>query len=140
MQRRTARSLAALAAVAVLAAGPAPAQPPVRTELVARDGSRVEALQLRHDFNAVWVIDTQKVLFRDDARDYYLVSLSAPCAPLGVRSLSFGFHPAWSWRLLESRAYEVRPEAGGPCGVARVEQMDDVRARPLRAASLRRVW
>ena len=139
MKRLIASSLAALVTAAALAPEPALGESQKKTELIALDGRHVDRMQLRHDFDAAWVIDNQNILYRDDSRDYYLVTLEKACEPLEMRGRSFHFFPT-SWQLRTSRAYEVRPEAGTPCDVARIEQVDDARARPLRAASERRVW
>jgi hypothetical protein len=140
MNRLFALSLATLVTAAALAAAPALAQSAPKTELVRLDGSSAETLQLRYDFNATWLIDNQNILYRDDRRDYYLVTLKAPCETLDIRSRGFDFFPAWSWRLRSSYAYEIRPEAGSYCSVARIARLDDVRADPLREAAQRRVW
>ncbi len=143
MKRLIASALVTLAAVAAVSA-PALAEPQQarqqKTQLVALGGANVERMFLRYDFDGVWVIDTQNILYRDETRDYYLVTLKAACATLAIRSRSFAFFPAWSWQLRANYSYEVRPEAGSRCDVARIEQLDDVRAKALRKASLRRVW
>ncbi len=139
MKRLIASSLATLIAAAALA-GPAVAQAERRTELIALNGQSVDRMQLRHDFHAVWVVDNRTLLYRDATRDYYLVALKEACEPLDIRSLSFSFHPGDRWQLRASHAYEIRPEAGAYCDVARIEQIDDARAKPLRDTSDRRVW
>jgi hypothetical protein len=140
MKTYIALSLVALMTAAALAVAPALGQPESRTQLIALDGKSVDKMQLRHDFNAVWVIDERNILYRDDTRDYYLVTLKEACAPITIRSRSFDFHPSWTWQLQASRAYEVRPEGGSRCDVAKIEQLDDVKANPIRDASLWRVW
>jgi hypothetical protein len=132
-------SLVALMGAAVLAT-PALAGPDKKTELVALDGKSVAKMPLRDDFDATWVLDTQRILFRDDRRAYYLVTLKEACPSLTIRSLNFSFHPGWSWQLRDDFSYEVRPQAGSPCDVARIEKMDDAKADPLRDAAHHRVW
>jgi hypothetical protein len=138
------KKLVALSLMAALASAALPApvigEPVEKTELVALDGRRVDDMPLRYDFDAVWVVDTQHVLYRDDHRAYYLVTLKAACPPLGIRSLGFNFHPGWSRQLRASDSYEIRPEAGSRCDVARIEKVDDARADPLREAAQRRAW
>ena len=140
MKRLIASSLATLIAAAALAAPPALAEPARKTELVELDGKSVDSMQLRYDFDAGWVVDNQTLLYRDTSRDYYLVKLTEACKQLDVRGRSFKFFPSWSWRLLASNTYEVRPEAGRPCGVARIEKVNDARANTLQDASQRRIW
>ena len=140
MKRLFASSLVIVLATAALAAAPALGQPDNKTELVALDGESVDKMQLRYDFNAGWVVDTQNILWRDNSRAYYLMTLKEACEPLDIRGRRVDFFPSWSPQLRASRAYEVRPQAGAPCDVARIEQIDDVRANPLRDASLRRIW
>jgi hypothetical protein len=111
-----------------LGAAPAQGQPANKTELVELDGKHVARMQLRYDFDAVWLVDNQNILYRDVSRDYYLVTLQKACEPLDIRSVDFNFHPAWSWELRASRAYEVRPGAGPRCDVART-------ANPMATAS-----
>jgi hypothetical protein len=140
MKRLIASSLVTLMTAAALTAAPALGEPTRKTELVELDGKSVDRLQLRYDFEAPWVVDNQKILWRDTHRDYYLVTLKEVCEPLDIRSLNFSFFPAWSWQLLASHAYEVRPQAGAWCDVARIEQVDDARANALREAAQRRAW
>ena len=90
--------------------------------------------------NGVWVIDNQNILYRDDVRDYYLVTLDNACPTLDIRSREFSFHPAWSWQLRANFSYEVRPNAGSPCDVSRIAQIDDDKAVALRDAAQWRVW
>jgi hypothetical protein len=127
-------------AAATLAAAPALAQPERKTELVELGGKSVDRMQLRYDFNSAWVVDNQNILYRDNTRDYYLVTLKEACEPLDNRGRPFSFHPAWSWQLLASRDYEVRPQDGQWCDVARIEQVDDAKATELRDKSQWRVW
>lgn len=129
-----------IAMTAAAVAAPAFAEPEKKTELVALDGRQVDKMQLRDEFDAVWVVDTQRVLYRDDRRAYYLVTLKETCPSLGIRSKDFNFHPAWSWQLRTNFSYEIRPEVGSPCDVARIEKIDDARADPLRDAAHHRVW
>ncbi|HEV7694266.1 MAG TPA: hypothetical protein VGO52_25750 [Hyphomonadaceae bacterium] len=140
MQKLIVSSLATLAAMAALAAAPALAQPETKTTLVTIDGASADALQLHHDFDAAWVIDSQTILYRDVSRDHYLVTLKEACKQVEVRGRDFNFHPSWSSRLLASNAYEIRPAAGKRCNVARVEQLDGARASQLQEAAQRRVW
>lgn len=138
MKRLIALSLVAFTSAAALAV-PALAEPAKKTELVAL-GANVDKIPLRYDFDAVWVVDTQNVLYRDDRREYYLVTLKESCEPLEMRSRSFDFHPGWVWELRDNRAYEVRPEGGSYCKVARIEKVDDTKATALRDSAHHRVW
>lgn len=140
MKRLIASSLVILIAAAPLAAAPSLAEPSAKTRLVALDGKSVDKMQLRHDFDAAWVIDNQNILYRDETRDYYLVTLKQACEPLDIRDRSFAFHPDSTWQLLATRRYQIRPSIGERCDVATVEQIDDARANPLRDASAWRVW
>ena len=140
MKMMLASSLVALMATAGLAAAPAWAGPETKTQLVTFDGKSVDSIQLRHDFNSVWVIDNQNILYRDDSRDYYLVTLREACQPLDIRNRRFSFHPATDWRLKASTGYEVRPYAGQPCDVAKIEQLEDDRAEPMRKSAAWRMW
>jgi hypothetical protein len=140
VKMRIASLLVTLATVAGVYAAPSFAEPEAKTQLVTLDGKSVETLQLRHDFNSAWVVDNQNILFRDDTRDYYLVTLKQACQPLEVRNRQFAFHPGWSWRLKSTSGYEVRPDAGRPCEVATVAQITDDKANPMRDAALWRVW
>jgi Family of unknown function (DUF6491) len=140
MKRLTASSLVVLMTVPALASAPAFAEPVRKTELVELDGTSVDRIQLRHDMDAGWVVDNQNILYRDTYSDHYLVTLKEPCRQLDSRSRSFKFFPSWSWRLLASNTYEVRPRAGLPCSVARIERVDDTRANTLRDVAQRRIW
>jgi hypothetical protein len=140
MKRLIALSLASVALVGLAAGAPAQGQPDRKTELVELDGKSVDRLQLRYDFEAPWVVDNQNILWRDTHRDYYLVTLKEACEPLDIRSLSFNFFPGWSWQLRASYAYEVRPQAGAYCDVAKIERVDDAKGDVLRDAALRRAW
>jgi hypothetical protein len=111
-----------------------------KTELLDVDGKSVDRLQLRYDFDAGWVIDNQNLLYRDVNRDHYLVTLKEPCTQIDVRSRSFRFFPSWSWQLLATNDYEVKPEAGEECDIARIEQVDDAKAATLRNSAQRRIW
>jgi hypothetical protein len=133
-------ALATLIAAAGLAATPALGQPEAKTTLVALDGKSVDRMQLRYDFDSAWVLDKQSILYRDINRDYYLVTLKTACEQIEIRGRGFSFHPSWSWRLLSSSSYEIRPDAGERCDVARIEQIDETRAAPLRDAAQRRIW
>jgi hypothetical protein len=139
MKKLVVSSLAGLLA-AVAVAAPATGELSRKTELVALDGKSVDRMQQRYGVDAVWVVDTQNILYRDDRNAYYLVTLKETCKSLGIRSLSFSFDPAWSWQLLSHRNYQVRPEAGSRCDVAKVAQIDEERADPLRETSHHRVW
>ena len=140
MKVMLASSLVALMATAGLAVAPVWAEPEAKTQLVTLEGKSVDIMQLRHDFNSVWVIDNQNVLYRDDSRDHYVVTLKAACQPLDIRDRRFTFHPASDWRLKASTSYEIRPLAGRPCSVAKVEQVNDERADTMRKAALWRMW
>lgn len=140
MSKLIVSSIAALAAIAGLSAAPAAGQPETKTTLITLDGTSVDRMQLRHDFNAAWVVNDQSILYRDVTLDYYLVTLSTSCKQIEVRGRSFNFHPALSWRLRSTSAYELRPEAGMPCDVSKIEQIDTARADTLRDAAQRRVW
>jgi hypothetical protein len=134
------KRLIALSLGFLIAAAPSLAEPAAKTQLVALDGKSVSKMQLRHDFDAAWVIDNQNVLYRDDTRDYYLVTLKQACEPLDIRDRNFAFHPGDSWQLLASRRYQIRPSVGERCDVAKIEQIDNAKANPLRDASAWRVW
>jgi hypothetical protein len=120
---------------------PATADESVRkTELVDIDGSSVDRLQLRYDFDAGWVIDNQNILYRDTHRDHYLVTLKEACTQIDVRSRRFKFFPSWSWELLATRTYEIKPAVGQECDVARIARLDEKRANTLRDEAERRIW
>ena len=141
MKRLIASSLVTLMTAAALAAPPALGEEQTRkTELVDLDGKSVDILQLRYNFDASWVIDNRSILYRDAHRDHYLVTLKEACTQLDIRRRSFKFFPSWSWRLLASSTYEVRPRAGQWCDVGRIEQVDDARANTLRDAAAWRAW
>lgn len=140
MTMRIASRLTTLTASAAFLAAPSMAEPETKTQLVSLDGKSVETLQLRHDFNSAWVVDNRNILFRDDSRDYFLVTLKEACEPLEVRNRQFDFHPGWSWRLKSTSGYQIRPDAGRPCEVGQVAQIDDAQANPMRDAALWRVW
>lgn len=133
-------AMSVVAAVVVLGAAPVVGQTAGKTELVSLGGASVEKMPLLHDFNAAWVIDTQNVLYRDNSRAYYLVTLKEACAPLENRSRSFDFFPGWTSLLQASRAYEVRPKDGERCSVAKIARLDNAKADPLRDAAMWRVW
>jgi len=138
--KRIAASIITLLTTVPLAATPATAEPDRKTDLVALDGRSVDLMRLRHDFDGVWVIDNQNILYRDDVRDYYLVTLGKVCPTLDIRSREFNFHPAWSWQLRANFSYEVRPDAGSPCDVSKISQIDDAKAITLRDSAQWRVW
>jgi hypothetical protein len=140
MKRLIASSLATLMAAAALAAAPAAGQPEKKTELVELDGRSVDRMQLRYDFDAAWVIDNRSILYRDTIRDHYLVTLKEACKQLDVRRRGFHFFPSWSWQLLSSNTYEVRPRRGPECDVGRIEKVDKTRANALRDAAAWRSW
>lgn len=140
MTMRLASLLATLTASTAFFAAPSMAERETKTQLVTLEGKSVETLQLRHDFNSAWVVDNRSVLFRDDSRDYYLVTLKQACEQLEVRNRPFEFHPGWSWKLKATSGYEVRPAAGRPCEVGQIAQIDDAKATPMRDAALWRVW
>jgi hypothetical protein len=135
-----ASSLATLLTATLLAAAPATAEASRKTELVALDGSHVERMQLRYDFNSAWVVDGLSILYRDDSRDYYLVTLKKECTQVLHRGRGFDFYPSDPWQLLENRSYEVRPKVGPRCDVARIGQISDDRATTLRETADRRYW
>lgn len=139
MKRLVASSLVALMSVVAFALASANADPVKKTELMDVNGKSIDNIQLRHTFNAVWVVDTQNVLWRDNSRDHYLVTLSEACDQLAVRR-RFDFHPADVWELDSSKSYEVRPSAGRYCDVAKIEQVGDAKAAALKEVALRRAW
>lgn len=140
MKMRTASALVALVSSAAILGAPALADPEPKTQLVTLDGKSVDVLQLRHDFNSTWVVDTRNILYRDDSRDYYLVTLKEECQPLSVRHQPFYFNPEPDWRVRASTRYEIRPRAGRPCDVAKIAVISDERAIPMRNAALWRMW
>jgi hypothetical protein len=141
MKRLIASTLASLVAAAVLAAAPAQGEEPARkTELIDVDGTSVDKLQLRYDMDAAWVIDNRSILYRDTARDHYLVTLKEACTQLDTRRRSFKFFPSWSWRLLSTNTYEVRPRRGQECGIGRIERLDETRANAMRDMAQWRAW
>jgi hypothetical protein len=144
MTRLIAPLLATLTTAAVLtsiqAAAPALALPERKTELIETGGNHVDQMQLLYNFDAAWVVDNQNILYRDVRQDYYLVTLKSACQQIEVRGRRFDFFPSWSPELFASHKYEVRPEAGPHCGVAKIAQVDDTRAITLRDSSQRRVW
>lgn len=140
MKMRIASALVALLSSAAILGATALADPERKTQLVTLEGKSVDVLQLRHDFNSTWVIDTRNILYRDDSRDYYLVTLKEECQPLSVRHQRFHFDPEPDWRVRASTRYEIRPLAGRPCDVAKIEVISDERANPMRNAALWRMW
>ena len=138
MKSSKAVSLCLVLLAAALGAAPALSEPARKTELVALDGGSVERLPLRYDFDAAWVVDAKNILYRDTSRDYYLVTLKTECSQIVRRG--FSFFPSWSWQLLATSSYEVRPEAGPYCSVARIDNVDDAKAIALRDRSRRRAW
>jgi hypothetical protein len=137
--KRTAASLLALTMAAALAAASAQGESR-KTELIDLDGTSVDVIQLRYDMDAGWVIDNRTLLYRDTSREHFLVTLKEACKQIDNRGRSFKFFPSWSWRLLASNTYEVRPEVGRECGVGRIEKIDVTRANELRDSALRRIW
>lgn len=133
------RTLLVLAAACGLAL-PALAEPKMKTGLVGEDGQRVQALPLLYNFNAVWVVDAQRVLYRDDSRQYYLVTLKQACPVLAIKGRGIAFLPNPEWRLHTTRSYEIRPAAGKPCDVSEIAKIVSDVAMPMRESSLRRVW
>ena len=127
-------------AMFVAAAAPAQAEPGRKTDLINTSGESVERIKLSYEFSEPWVIDNRNVLWRDSSQTYYLVTLSEPCAPLDIRGRSLSFSPASPWRLMDSHAYKIRPEAGAPCEVSRIEQMDEARGKAVRLTARWRVW
>lgn len=124
---------AAMAVAAMASAAPATARQEPRTELVELGGAQVESLLLRYHFDATWAVSDTGILMRDTQRDYYLISLKAPCEKLGMQR-GFTFVPALAGRVKAALSYEVRDVAGRPCDVARLEQISDARAAELRAS------
>lgn len=116
------------------------AKPATKTELIGANGQRVQALPMRYAFNAAWVIDTQRVLYRDDSRQHYLVTLKEACPVLAIEGRSVAFFPNPEWRLHTARSYEMRPVAGKPCDVAEIAKIATSAAKPMRESSLRRIW
>ncbi len=108
MNRPVSSSLAALAAAAVLAA-PALGEPVRKTELGDASGQPVDSLRLSYNFDAVWVVDNQNLLWRDESRDYYLVILNGACEQLDSRGRRFNFHPADPVRLDATRRMKFVP-------------------------------
>jgi len=136
------KGLIASSVVALMTAGvvaPAVGEPEQKTELVRLDGQKVDAVILRHAFGHVWVVDNQNLLWRDESRDDYLVTLKSECEQLELRR-PFDFYPGSPWRLQSNRSYEVRPQAGPVCDVTRIAHIDDERATALRESALRRAW
>jgi murein DD-endopeptidase MepM/ murein hydrolase activator NlpD len=110
-----------------------------KTDLIDIDGKRVDNLQLRHEVNGGWVIDDQRILYRDVARVHYLVTLRSACEQLSIRSRRVDFFPSWSWQLLASNTYKMRTEAGQACDVARIERIETTRANQLRDSAMHRI-
>lgn len=140
MNRLVASAFALLMAGAAVAAAPAVGEPQKKTELVGIDGQRIDTMRLRYDIDGGWVVDTQKVLYRDVRDGYYLVTLKQACEPLTIRGRGFSFYPADRPHLKSDRSYEIRPAAGQECDVARIEQIDEAKAMPMREASKWRLW
>lgn len=140
MKKLIAASLVTLTMVAGLAVAPAIGDPSRKTELVELGGKSVDRLVIPYAMDAAWLVDNKNILYRDDHRDNYLVTLKVECSQLEVRGRSFSFHPAGAPSLQASRAYEVRPDAGQWCDVAKVEQVDDAKADAMREAAFRRIW
>lgn len=138
MKKLIASSLAA-AMLALSSALPALGEPERKTDLVELGGKSVDRIQLRHDIDGVWVIGNQAILYRDTARDHYLVTFKAACKPIERRQ-GFAFSPAPTWQLQSQAVYKVRFQAGAPCDVAKVEQVDAARADALHAEATRRAW
>ena len=133
--------LAALPAsilASVLATAPALAAPETRTELIALNGERVDQLDLAYAFDGVWVVDNQNLLYRDTSGSYNQVTLKAACNSVIRRN--FNFFPSLASQLLATTIYEVRPEAGPRCGVAKIEKLRETKSIARRDASRRRDW
>jgi hypothetical protein len=139
MKNLIASSLAILTTAAALAATPALGEPARMTDLIGRDGKSIDRISMHYDFDGVWVIDNQNLLYRDTSGAYYLVTLKAACKQLNV-DRPFHFFPSWASQLLASTSYEVRPQAGPWCDVARIEKVNDARGSELRDAARRRAW
>lgn len=131
---------AALVSSALMIGAPALAEPDAKTALVGNQGQRVNALPLKYEFWAAWVVDTQRVLYLDASQSYYLVTTAQACSPLGIKGRSVAFFPDARWRLQETRSYELRPEAGEPCRVAQIAKLDESNAKPLRDEAMHRLW
>ena len=135
MQRLTYCLIASLAAL--FGVSPALAQHANKTELVTFDGASVDRIQMRETIDAAWVIDTQNILYRDGSREHYLVTLRQACKRLALQQ-PFSFEPSDSRELRATRTYEVLPQAGPPCEVAKIAQIDPARAKGLRDQARRR--
>lgn len=139
MKRLIASSLATLMTAAALAL-PALGEPVRKTELVELNGKSVDTMPVLYDFHSAWLVDHKNIVYGDRHGDYYLVTLKVACEQLEDRNRRFDFYPSPSWRLLASKTYVVHTRDGPSCDVARIEQLDDGRAKALRDASLRRMW
>lgn len=130
--------------LAMLAGAPAlaepEAKPETKTALVSNQGQRVNALPLKYEFAAAWVVDTQRVLYLDSSRSYYLVTTEEACSPLGIKGRSVAFFPDAGWRLRETRSYELRPQAGQPCRVSQIAKLHASDAQHLRSDAMHRLW
>jgi hypothetical protein len=102
------------------------------TVLVNEDGEVVDTLLLRYSFDAMWALDTQRILLRDSYRDHYLLTLDAPCEKLDM-DRSVTFVPPLTGRIKASLTYEARDKAGPPCDIAKVEWIGKEQAAALRA-------
>lgn len=140
MRVLVASTLAALMAAAALVAAPATSEPTTKTELIDESGQSVAKIVLRHDFNSLWLIDNKNLLWRDNSRTYFLVTLKEACTPLDIRGRSLTFRPEGQWQLIDTRQYEIRPLAGEDCAVARIEKMNDARGDEVRATTRWRIW
>lgn len=140
MRVLVASTLAAIMVVAAFITAPASGEPATKTELVNQSGQSVAKIVLQHDFNSLWYIDNRNLLWRDNSRTYYLVTLKQACTPLDIRGRSLRFRPEAQWQLLSTRSYEIRPEAGEDCAIARIEQMNDARGDAVRATTQWRIW
>lgn len=121
------RLLIAGACLAMLAAPAAMAEP--RTELV-KDGKAVNNMLLRYKFDAVWVVDAERILSRDVNFDHYLVTLDKPCNWLLLQK-EFYFYPMGD-RLRQSLPYDIRDDENPNCNVKRIETIDRQTAQTLR--------
>lgn len=140
MRVLVASTLAAFAVAAAFLAAPSSGEPTTKTELVDESGQSVAKIVLQHDFNSLWLVDNRNLLWRDNSRAYYLVTLKEACTPLDIRGRSLTFRPEGQWQLLATRSYEIRPLAGEDCAVARIEKMSDARGEAQRASVQWRIW
>ena len=132
MKKLVAGVVGSILMAGAMMAAPALGQTERKTDIVDLGGKSVDSLLLRYGFDATWAIDTQNILLRDTYRDYYKVTLKAPCPKLemdrGIR-----FFPALSGRVYSHLRYEVRDPASQPCDIGRIEKIEQDAALALRA-------